>query len=72
MRRHPKGSSIPVRFDPRDPSGSLPEGETVWPGYTAAPILLWPPWLLVAGILMFGLARDALSNRKGRDKSSTT
>ena len=72
MRRYPTGSRVPVRLDLRDPNGSLPVGETVWPGYVAAPILLWPPWLLVAGILLFSLAREALSQRKKHTEAVRT
>jgi hypothetical protein len=44
--------------------GPLPVGETVWPGYAVAPLLLWPGWMLVAAFLLFALVRDALSRRK--------
>lgn len=64
MHRHPTGSRIPIRVDPTDPEGSLAVGETVWPGYAVAPVLLWPPWLLVAGLALFSTARDARSGRK--------
>lgn len=68
MRRYPVGSNLPVRYDLNDPSRPLAEEETTWPAYSIVPILLLIPWSIVAIILVVSLIKEALAQRRKRER----
>ena len=68
MRRYPVGSNLPVRYDLNDPSRPLAEEETTWPAYSIVPILLLIPWSIVAIIIVVSLIKEALAQRRKRER----
>jgi hypothetical protein len=61
MRRYPVGSALPVKYASNDPLNPLVQGETTWPAYWIAPVLLLPLWALIAGLIGFSLVKGAIA-----------
>ncbi|WP_366004772.1 DUF3592 domain-containing protein [Sphingomonas sp.] len=61
---HPTGSSLSIRFDPRDPQKSVAVGAELWPGWAIVPVLLALPLILLGGVISYAIVRDGFRNPK--------
>jgi hypothetical protein len=66
---HPVGSSLTVRFNPREPHNSVAVGAALWPGWAIVPALLALPLLFLGGVVAYAIVRDALRSPKRRTAS---
>lgn len=57
VAKHPRGSSLKVRFDPADPQSSVAMGADVWPGWAIVPALLAVPLLVLGGLVLWAILR---------------
>jgi hypothetical protein len=66
---HAVGSSLLVRFDSKDPQGSVVVGTTgldLWPGWAAVVLLIPLSLLPLGGIVLYAIIRDAFGKPKQR------
>ena len=47
IKTHPLGSTLPVHVDPQRPGHSIAPGQSLWPPYAIAPLILIPIMLFV-------------------------